>query len=170
MRAISVACVFAVCLEIGLLTSPVAASEGGAVAGPCACDTDVDNVGGTNAMDIDKVVNCINGSCAACLSSCDVDCDGDVDYVDAGVTTCAHQGFLNCCVNVQPGACFNGNMLPTCVNTTSHFCGFAGGTYVGNGTSCAEVPAVSTWGLIVMALLTVGAGSVVVVRKNARRA
>ena len=142
--------------------------------GPCACDTDVNNIFGTNPVDVAIVTDCTRlGSCGGCVSSCDVDCDGDVDYYDVGVVACAFQGAPSPCT-APAGACTGAGInLPPCILTTEHYCaGFTSGTYHGDGTICVgnnavDVPAASTWGLVAMSLGTMIAATIVL-RKGVR--
>lgn len=151
--------VLTVLLMVGAMSDRVSAGPG-----PCTCDTDVNNVGGTNAIDIAIVSDCARiGSCGGCVSSCDVDCDGDVDYYDAGVVACTFQGFSNCCSDAD-GACTGASSgTPPCVQTTDNWCGLFSGTYHGNDTVCVgdeavQIPAASTWGLVTMSFaLMIGA-------------
>ncbi len=81
---------------------------------PCTCDGDVDNNGTVNIVDGVCIMECRNGDCSCCLSSCDVNCDGVVDMQDIAddvITTpstwlCLFQGGLPevCCVDAS-GAC-----------------------------------------------------------------
>ena len=146
-----------------------------ALAGTCPCNADVSDQGsaGINVTDVAVTADCARlGSCAQCVNSCDVDCDGDVDYYDAGVVSCAFQGQSDCC-SEPDGACTGaGSSTPPCVLTTDNYCDLFGGTYHGDdsicvGNSAVEVPAVSTWGLIALALGTLIAATMIVRRDAA---
>jgi hypothetical protein len=106
----------------------------------CVCNADVNNNGMVNALDWACVVDCAKYNlCTCCVNSCDVNCDGGVDYTDLAATWCEHQGSSNCC-NVAIGAC----MIPTgdwpnCIETSQSPCQFFGGTYYGNGSTCAQI-------------------------------
>jgi len=147
-------------LAVGVISVPAHAGPG-----PCGCDSDVNNVGGVDAVDVAIIADCArDGTCGGCVDSCDVDCDGDVDYYDAGVAACAFQGFSDCC-NDADGACTGATVsgTPPCILTTDNLCGLFGGTYQGDNTICVgdqavDIPAASTWGLAVMSLgLVIGA-------------
>ena len=148
----------------------VAAWDGVAVAGPCACNSNVDNNGFVNIIDVVIVRDCINGLCGQCVNSCDVDCDGDVDYYDAGVVSCAFQGQSNCCSEVD-GACAGaGSQTPPCVLTTDNYCSVFSGTWHGDlsfceGDNAVDVPAASTWGLAALTLSTLIAATLVLRRR-----
>ncbi len=144
------------------------------VAGPCACNTDVNNSHGgtvTNVIDVAIIHDCARiGSCAGCVNDCDVDCDGDVDYYDAGVAACAFQGQSNCC-SEPDGACTGAsNNTPPCVVTTDNFCNLFTGTWHGDLSVCAgneavNIPAASTWGLIVLAMTLMTASTLLIRRR-----
>jgi len=131
----------------------------------CLCNGDVNNSGGmANVIDIAILTDCAGGDCSQCVNDCDVDCDGDTDYVDVGAVDCRVRGGTNCC-NERSGACVGSATLPPCVVTTQLACeGIVfGGTYVGDGSFCngdqaVPVPAASAWGLaaLTLSLLTVG--------------
>ncbi len=157
---------------IGFVFTIVAALDGQAVvvAEPCACNSNVDNNDFVNAIDIDIVKNCVTGvNCGLCVNSCDVDCDGDIDYYDAGVVACAHQGQSNCC-SEPDGACTGANATPACVLTTDNYCSVASGTWHGANTICSgneviEIPAASTWGLIAMTISLLAVATIVLQRR-----
>jgi len=140
------------------------------VAGPCACNSDVSNLGGSgvNAVDIAVVRDCINGICGQCVNDCDIDCDGDVDYYDAGVVSCAFQGQINCCSEPE-GACTGANNnTPACVNTTDNYCNVFSGTWHGDESLCVNgvlVPTVSTWGLLALGISILIAATLVIQRR-----
>ena len=50
----------------------------------CPCDADVNNDSATNIIDWACIQDCKAGNCSCCISSCDVNCDGVVDDIDAG--------------------------------------------------------------------------------------
>jgi hypothetical protein len=125
--------------------------------GPCACNSDVTNNGSVQITDIASVRDCINGLCGQCMSSCDVNCDGNVDFYDAGVVACAFNGNPNCCAEAD-GACTGANnATPPCVVTTDDYCSVFSGTWHGDLTACEgdnaiDIPAVSTWGMSALVL------------------
>jgi len=63
---------------------------------------------------------------------------------------------------IATGAC----NLPdgTCRVLSDTACAVAGGAYQGDGTACPVVPAVSTWGVVVMTLLLLAVGTIVLTR------
>ncbi len=134
-------------------------------AGICPCVTDTDGSGGMDSItDVLTTKDCAEGDCSSCVNDCDVDCDGDVDYVDMGVVSCSSQGFANCC-DLPSGACIGADTLPTCVVTTEVMCtqNIFNGSYAGDGTICVgdnavTVPAASGWGLVGLALLLLTVG------------
>ncbi len=93
-------------------------------------------------------------SYAVCLDSClPTDDDYDECRVDPDLV----------------GACFDAK-FGDCVQATQDECQAAGFDYHGDGTPCAVngqcIPALSEWGLMVMALLAVTAGTVIVMRRR----
>ena len=109
----------------------------------CACETDVANDGSSNVSDIFAIVDCANGAgCGSCINSCDVNCDGTVDYADAAAVDCAFMGGSSCCSQTV-GACTGASGLNAgpCEVTTESFCtGFQlNGTYEGDGTICPVI-------------------------------
>lgn len=137
----------------------------------CSCNADVNNSGGLNVIDVAIIADCADQvTCAPCVNSCDVDCDGDVDFVDVGAAWCAFQANPNCCA-LPDGACTHENTnLPACVLTDQDACvdspGLFEGTYHGDNTICldgevVQIPAVSEWGLIAFALLTLTGGTLI---------
>ena len=142
-------------------------------AGDCVCEGDVNGDGNVSSVDLTITVDCIGGDCAACTNDCDVDCDGDVDHVDFGVVQCEFEGRSNCC-DQPAGACdgLNNVSLPLCMVTLEGACQFFEGTWHGPNTICRgdealAVPAVSTWGFIVLALAIVSAGTILAHRRGA---
>ncbi|MDO8632007.1 MAG: hypothetical protein Q7R41_16100, partial [Phycisphaerales bacterium] len=114
-----------------------------------------------------------NGLCGQCVNSCDVDCDGDVDYYDAGVVACAFDGFSNCCTKAD-GACTganNGVGGPLCVVTTDNYCTLFTGTWHGDLTICQgdnaiDIPAASTWSLVALAISVLIASTIILRNRN----
>ena len=163
VRALVGVVVFA--LIAGLGASPASVS-----AGPCACNSDVNNNSVVNVIDVAIVKDCINGiNCGMCVNSCDVDCDGDIDYYDAGVVTCAFGGKPNCCAEPD-GACTGALNTPPCVLTTDNYCSLFTGTWHGADSICVgneavDIPATSTWGLVAMTLGVLIASTVVIRRR-----
>ncbi|MBI3834262.1 MAG: hypothetical protein HY287_08035 [Planctomycetes bacterium] len=145
-----------------------------AQANPCPCVTDVDNCGGTNIRDFAIVLDCArDASCDNCTNSCDVNCDGNVDYYDVAVIWCAMRPEPDCC-NQPDGACTDANSAPPCVMTSQHFCEHESmnGTFHGDLSQCSgdqaiDIPAVSTWGLGVLAIGTLTVGTILIQRRRA---
>jgi|CXWL01.1.fsa_nt_gi hypothetical protein len=166
-------------MQVNLLSGCVlsclilAAWDSVAVAEPCACNSDVSNLGGVgiNIIDVAVVRDCINGICGQCVNSCDVDCDGDVDYYDAGVVSCAFNGNPNCCAEVD-GACTGANnATPPCVVTTDDYCSVFSGTWhsdlsICQGDTAIDIPAASTWGMAALTLSTLIAATIVLQRQR----
>lgn len=110
----------------------------------CVCNADVNNNGKVQATDTACVRDCAQYNlCACCVNGCDVNCDGGVDYTDLAAVFCEHQGSTNCC-NVAIGACtIPTGGWPDCIETSQSPCQFFGGTYYGNGSTCAQICAVT---------------------------
>jgi len=144
-----------------------------AVAGPCPCNGDVNNNGSVTALDVAIVKDCITGAnCGLCVNSCDLDCDGDIDYYDVGVVACYHQGQTNCCTEPD-GACTGANATPACVLTTDNYCSVASGNWHGDATTCygeGDVPTLSTWGLFALTLSILIAATLLIQRRALRKA
>ncbi len=108
----------------------------------CLCDPDANNDGSVNSLDENAVVDCIRGDCSGCAATdCDADCDGDVDFVDLGVTRCEILGGSDCC-NAPMGACVGWYWAPgyeACVETYQPTCDQGGGVYQGDDTACKDV-------------------------------
>jgi len=163
------------------------ANGGSPVAGDCTCNCNVDGSGICNFLDMNTIVHCIQGDCSGCVNSCDVDCDGDVDCCDANAFLCYEDP--ECCkaLGTDPatcggacetavGACCTGGE-PFCLQVIVQTCVDMGGFYQGAFTTCDDtdgnglpdkceqaVPAVSDWGLVVLILLILTAGSMVFAR------
>ncbi len=157
---------------VGASVVAVIAQPAYVAAGPCACNSDVNNSAGTNVIDIAIVQDCARyGNCAGCVNSCDIDCDGDVDYYDTGVAACAFEGQTNCC-SEPAGTCANttqGPPGPECVVTTDNYCSVFAGTWYADPNRCVNnvlVPTVSTWGLLALALGTLIAATLVIQRRT----
>jgi len=88
----------------------------------CPCNGDVDNSGGfVNFTDVSIVGNCANnGNCAACVNSCDVNCDGDINSDDIAATVCLVQGQppTTCCLGASADGVCIGNPAPPLVACT----------------------------------------------------
>ncbi|NOS99438.1 MAG: hypothetical protein HOP29_02300 [Phycisphaerales bacterium] len=148
----------------------------------CPCEPDVNNSGGPiTILDVVVILDCVRGvNCAPCVNSCDVNCDGEIDYVDAGVVWCGFQGDINCC-SKPTGVCVIENdvppdMFPDCFITLQAMCEFFAtqddGEYLGDGSQnrfCREVPTSTQWGGLVLVLAVLAAG-VLAVGKRARTA
>jgi hypothetical protein len=137
----------------------------------CPCQADVNNSGGLNVIDVAIIVDCANQvGCAQCVNSCDVNCDGNVDFVDVGAAWCAFQLNPNCC-SLTDGACTHSQThSPSCLVTDQDACtdapGFFEGTYHGDNTACEgnqviDRPAASEWGLLALGLLMLIGGCLI---------
>ncbi len=135
---------------------------------PTPCDTDVNCSGGPDIDDINTAMSCASaGDCAACTSPnhCDIDLNGEVDFVDVAAAYCTLFAPAPDCCAVPVGACET--QSHGCIETTQAFCtGFfvTGGVYQGNGTACPNtepIPTVSQWGLVAMTLLLMTAATLV---------
>jgi len=157
-------------LPLVVLASAATITAAHARAG-CLCNADVNNSGGVNVLDVAAIADCANQvSCAQCINSCDVDCDGDVDFADYGAAWCAFQMNPNCC-NLPDGACTHSQThSPSCVVTDQDACtdqdGIFEGTYHGDNTICqgdqvVDIPAASDWGLVALTLLVLIGGTLV---------
>ncbi len=117
---------------------PIAALIPGELEVACICNANVNNDGSINVIDEAVVLNCINGNCGGCVNSCDVNCDGAIDWEDIGIVRCQLQGFTNCC-GAPTGACLGMNVgtdYESCQVTTTMSCSWFAGTYQGNDTTC----------------------------------
>jgi hypothetical protein len=90
-------------------------------------------------------------------------------FEGSGTTSCTHNPDGSC----TTGACCRPNNVCT-LDTTSDECAKFGGRFEGYGsTTCAHnaagdcIPTVTEWGLVVMAMLVLTAGTVVVMRRRA---
>lgn len=137
----------------------------------CPCEANVNNDTTVNVIDVAIAIDCANGTtCGGCVNSCDVNCDGEVDFVDVGVVWCDFVGEADCC-NRPDGACsIDKPDLPSCIETYERACtdepGAFEGTYHGDNSVClvggpTVIPTVSEWGLAAMTLLVLSAGTVV---------
>jgi hypothetical protein len=114
------------------------------------------------------------------VNSCDINCDGHVDFKDWGAAWCRFEARPSCCT--QPtGACtgvvLGGVTFPPCVVTDEEACEdpLSGGTFHGSNTVCFNdepvvVPTMSTWGLLVLVLLVMGGGTLIMSRSRLRSA
>ncbi len=50
---------------------------------PCTCNGNVNNDTTVNVVDAVCIFECQNGDCSCCINSCDINCDGVVDQLDA---------------------------------------------------------------------------------------
>jgi hypothetical protein len=130
----------------------------------CACDGDVNDNGVINILDVAGIVDCVRfNDCDQCVNSCDVNCDGDIDYRDPGAAWCQFLALPDCCARPN-GACTPGNQanFGSCIYTQEEFCegGMLGGgsVYHGSNTVCSPsgvpvvIPAASEWGLLALSL------------------
>ena len=108
--------------------------------GPCACNGNVDGSGGVTILDYVCIRDCIAGDCSCCVNSCDVNCDGSVDDQDAGPTS-------------------EDDSAWRCL-----FLGFPSEVCCPPGEE--PIPTVSEWGMAVMTLLVLTAGTLVFVRRH----
>ena len=143
-----------------LLSASVSVVE---TAAACPCDGDINDNGVFDTRDLDTLLECISGECADCVNSCDVNCDGTIDYVDLGVVHCQYTAGTECC-GEPTGSCFlDSYLFPDCVITLAGFCEFHVGTFVVNDTTCG-IPTVSQWGLVNLALVLTTAGTLMLRR------
>ena len=149
----------------------------------CLCNGEVTDDGNNNVQDAAAIIDCVRGDCSACVNSCDVNCDGRVDFVDMGVQWCQFEmtpgGDPESCCTEATGACSipndRFNTFPTCFITLRAACEFwaidqnEGGAYLGDGTTPADcgVPTVSEWGIVALTL-TLMIGGTLVIRTSAR--
>lgn len=153
-------------MGLGLLISAFSTLE--ARAG-CDCNADVNNNGVVNVIDAADIADCARiDDCSGCVNSCDVNCDGDVDWSDFGAMWCEFEMQPGDCCNKPEGACtpgapvFGGECIVTqqsaCVNGTN------GGTWHGDNTVCVNnepvvVPAASSWGLLALTIAVLIGGT-----------
>ncbi len=109
-----------------------------AVAGPCLCNGNADNVGTVDPNDIDLIFTCLDGDCTGCANDCDVNCDGVVDLEDVSVAQCQlGTNDPTCCAAITTGACCIDGI--TCAQATQAVClASADARYLGDGTICAD--------------------------------
>lgn len=151
----------------------------------CTCEADATNNGTVNVADAAAIADCARiDDCSECVNSCDVNCDGDVDYSDFGAMWCRFELPPNdptdCC-NQPEGACTPGNpVFGTCIVTQEGACvnGTSGagpdGVWHGANTVCVngepvEVPAASTWGLLALTLAVLIGGTLLIGAASRRR-
>ncbi len=114
---------------------------------PDECENDCNGNGLADQCDVSPSVECPSGLCT-------VDCSQDVDEN---------------CIPDECGACCTAE---GCEQTTEVLCdGPSKSKYNGDGTTCEEacpagIPTVSQWGLVVMTLLVLAAGTVVLGRRQ----
>jgi hypothetical protein len=116
------------------------------------------------------------GACCLPANGCvlnisDVDCHAmpGGHFLGTGSTSCTHNPNGSC----KLGACCRPNNVCT-LDTTYDECVKLGGRYEGDGsTACYHdaagncIPTVSEWGVVVMAMLVLTAGTIVVMRRRA---
>ena len=77
-----------------------------AIGAICPCNGDVDMDGTvTFPGDVVAVLDCVElGICDRCLKSCDVNCDGSIDYADVDAVICLFDGYPPevCCPDAVP--------------------------------------------------------------------
>ena len=158
----------------------------------CPCDPDMDGNGFITNDDILLLVNCVGQPPIGECEGADIDCDGDIDCCDVQAMICvSNGGGEECCDDGDPATCHDGACLqetgaccliidPWCAQITEEQCADLDGRYQGDETTCADddgdgvpdecedlsIPAVSEWGLVVMALLMLTAGTVVFARRR----
>lgn len=186
MQVLAKTILYSVLVGLILGTGAVHATVSGNTAGACACDANIDqsepsktNPRPVDFTDIGTITECANGDCTNCISDCDVNCDGTTDFIDVGAAVChfiAGTGSGGGCCNEPDGACTNASQsgFPTCFFTLEAACDFFGGTYHGDNTICVgddplDVPAVSTWGLVVLMLSLATAATIVIGRQRRGR-
>lgn len=67
---------------------------------------------------------------------------------------------------IPTGACIDEG---ACTVLTPEQCAANGGEYIGDDTTCADVPTVSTWGMFVMTLVLLVAGTILIPRLRNRQ-
>ena len=109
---------------------------------PCDCFANVNDeftAFPVTFPDITAVAECAVGDCDRCVRSCDINCDGTVDYVDVGAAVChfnaGTESGMACC-ELGNGACYDAPNLPECVITSADACNLFSGTYDGNDSTC----------------------------------
>ena len=119
-----------------------------ASAGVCPCSGDVDPCvpdGSINVSDIFVSFDCALHQQAPCdrpLETCDVNCDGVVDFQDPAIVWSQFELRPDACNTTIMGACCNDrDDMAGCVVTSDSLCGnVIGGTYLGDGTTCNPSP------------------------------
>ena len=108
----------------------------------CACDADVDGNTFVNAIDLARIIDCINGQ-PTCDPDSDVNCDGTIDHADLGVAVHQFEQRPGNGCDVPTGACCQGG---TCLHEQEFMCDghplfpqYAG-VYQGDGTNCTPNP------------------------------
>ena len=132
----------------GMCLSLVLLCASASVAQPCACKVDLDGDGRITLTDIIGALDCADGTTPGSGISCDdadLNCDGTIDYCDAGVVWCqwlSDQEGDDCCdIEVPCGACCNEDSpFDPCAVTSRAFCMASiftpSGYYMGDGTAC----------------------------------
>lgn len=186
VRAVSSVTTWGICCAITCF----AAGER-AIAGDCPCSTDIaggnpcEPSGGTSLLDGFAMVACIFGTstCDPEFLNCDINCDGVFNLVDASIFYCNFFTTADpavCCVDPGLGAC----CLPggECELASEYVCSLvleAEGialsptNFSPNSTCqlflCAvggmPIPAVSEWGVLILVLGLLSAGTLVLRRR-----
>ena len=146
----------------------------------CPCNGDVNDDGDVNVNDATAITECVLGDCGNCVNSCDVNCDGRINFVDLGVQWCQFElgslGSPESCCDEPTGACVipedRFDIFPPCFLTLRGACEFfavdqnENGAYLGDGTTLAacKVPTVSEWGLVVLTLALMVFGTIIINR------
>ncbi len=117
----------------------------------CTCNADVDDSGRVEVLDWIAIRDCLAGDCSGCVNSCDVNCDGAVDDGDAGPDVLGDDSSVWKCF-------FLG--LPAEQCCAQDCCSDLRAPAVGH------IPTVSTWGLVVLALVLASAATLLIRRRT----
>jgi len=109
---------------------------------PCLCFANVNDEITTppvTILDVTAVAECAAGDCSRCVRSCDINCDGGVDFEDLGSVIChfnaGTESGMDCC-ELPSGACYDASGFGDCVITSQDACSLFGGTYDGDDSTC----------------------------------
>ena len=162
---------FAVALAAMLLTTSPVLADGACCDAEAVCTVVADEaacldesgvyIGDGTTCDPDP---CLTGACCNRLTA---ECTVVADTAACNLVPGAFAGPGTTCV---PGACIGACVLPdgSCSEQLIEDCETLGGKFLGPLTTCIEdIPAVSEWGLLVMALLGLAAGTIMFRRARA---
>ena len=137
---------------LALLALACGLNVSAANAGVCPCAGDVNNDGSVNGLDGVCIAECKDGDCSCCLSSCDVNCDGVVDAGDAGDEILNDDSTWLCLfLGAAPEYCCSTDFQDTLSRVDG-------------------IPAVSDWGLAILGMLILTAGTLMVRLERSRSA